>query len=425
MVQRAQDQAFTVVMADDAKPQGRVNRYPRHSFTLRHRPWEIQPFMLAPVLPGETMKNVLLQSRVVTNPVKNPLVGWWYEQYLFYVKLSDLTDAETRYLAMFTDPDYEAPSSATVRVPFYKGNGGANFQAECLRRVVEEYWRDEGEGWMDHSFDGDIPVASVFPPGQKNWMDSILDDTSTLDPADDALVGGLHEEGNEYAGYEEHHAKWLQMKALNLTEATYEDYLKSHGIRAKVAEEEDDKHIPELLRYVRDWMYPSNTIDPATGDPTSAVSWAITERADKARFFQEPGFIFGCAVARPKVYFANAMGNVADFMLDAESWMPAVLANEPYTSLKEFAAGVGPVPGTTNGYWVDLRDLLVYGDQFFNFDIAAAGDGSSVLLPGADLQHRYPSAADADALFAVAANNKVECDGVANLTIAGKQMDMS
>ena len=42
------------------KAAGRVLRSPRHTFQLRQRPFEITPFLLAPVLPGETMKNLLI-----------------------------------------------------------------------------------------------------------------------------------------------------------------------------------------------------------------------------------------------------------------------------------------------------------------------------------------------------------------------------
>ena len=78
-----------------ARRTGRVTRGPRHSFNLRHRPFQIQPFLLAPVLPGETMKSLLLQSRAVTSPISNPLVGWWLEYYVFYVKHRDLDRASS------------------------------------------------------------------------------------------------------------------------------------------------------------------------------------------------------------------------------------------------------------------------------------------------------------------------------------------
>lgn len=41
---------------------GRRNRRPSHPFIIRHRPWQIQPILCAPVLPGETLKNVLWQA---------------------------------------------------------------------------------------------------------------------------------------------------------------------------------------------------------------------------------------------------------------------------------------------------------------------------------------------------------------------------
>ena len=69
---------------------GRKLRSPIHRFHLRHYPFQLQPFMLAPVIPGETMKNLLLQARVVTDPIKNGLIGWWQEYYFFYVKHRDL-----------------------------------------------------------------------------------------------------------------------------------------------------------------------------------------------------------------------------------------------------------------------------------------------------------------------------------------------
>ena len=68
----------------------RIPRNPKHPFQLRTRPFQIQPFMLSPVLPGETLKNLVLQSRVVSKPLVHPLVGWWCEYYFFYVKLRDI-----------------------------------------------------------------------------------------------------------------------------------------------------------------------------------------------------------------------------------------------------------------------------------------------------------------------------------------------
>ena len=64
---------LSLVTATALKPTGRRPRRPSHPFQVRHEPFQIQPFFIAPVLPGETMKNLLLQSRAVTLPLKNPL----------------------------------------------------------------------------------------------------------------------------------------------------------------------------------------------------------------------------------------------------------------------------------------------------------------------------------------------------------------
>src|SRR3546814_10510072 len=104
--------------------------------------------------------------------------------------------------------------------------------------------------------------------------------------------------------FTDHYAQWEAMRSMQLTASTFEDWVKTFGVRVPKAEAEES-HRPELLRYIREWSYPSNTINPADGTPSSAVSWSVAERADKDRFFSEPGFLFGCAVARPKVYFSK------------------------------------------------------------------------------------------------------------------------
>ena len=46
-------------------------RAPMHTFAVRQKPYQIVPFCLAPVLAGETLQNLLMQARVVTDPVKS------------------------------------------------------------------------------------------------------------------------------------------------------------------------------------------------------------------------------------------------------------------------------------------------------------------------------------------------------------------
>ena len=72
----------------------RKMRKPTVNFNLRTRPWQIQPFCIFPVIPGETLQNALWKSRVVSDPVKSRLIGWHKEYFLFYVRFRDLVDTD-------------------------------------------------------------------------------------------------------------------------------------------------------------------------------------------------------------------------------------------------------------------------------------------------------------------------------------------
>lgn len=210
------------------------------------------------------------------------------------------------------------------------------------------------------------------------------------------------------------------LRLQGLTTQTYEDWLRTYGVRTQ----QPELHRPELIRYVRDWQYPSNTVDPTTGTPSSAVSWVVQERADKDRFFREPGWVFGVSVTRPKVYLSGKKGSAADFMDDAYRWLPAVV-DDPRIAERTFAGLAGPLGATTNSYIVDLRDLLMYGDQFVNFALTET-DAGLIALPTAALQKRYAAEADINALFVDGTTKRlIRQDGVATFVIATTQRDQS
>jgi hypothetical protein len=374
---------------------------------VRHRPWQIQPFALAPVLPGETLKNALLQARVVSDPIKNPLVGWWYEMFLFYVKHRDMPDS-AHFQNMVLSYGYDmTPTVMASKVEHYHSGSTVDWVDQCQRAVIPHYFRDDGQLTGIASI-GNLPAAKLV---SNTWLDSVMPDSQN--PAGATVTGNAQAVDLIQKQYE-------LMRDMKLTSMTYEEFLLTYGVRAREAEAPNK---PELIRYVRDWNYPSNTINPTDGAPASAMSWSIAERADKDRYFSEPGFIYGVCVARPKVYLSKQVGNAAQILSDAMTWLPAVLSDEPQTSLKKFATTAGPLAGTpTEAYWVDVRDLFLYGDQFVNFALTAT-DAGLVALPTAAMQKQYPSAADADALFKVNTSNLVRADGVLNLTIAGRQQD--
>lgn len=422
----------------DAPRVGRKMRKPLHSFHLRSRAFQIQPFMIAPVLAGETLKNLLFQSRIVTDPIKNPFIGWWAEHYFFYVKLTDIdfwngpevdqpqagSGAEVGdYVKMLlADPAWDPSMFYTsAAVPHYTAADSMIYSQDCLDIITAHYFRDEKDAATGYTLDG-LPLAMINNSGV---LDSAMlndDYTRALAAYDVDLLGDATDATLQVSEIENALNRYKLAKANGLTDATFDDYLQSFGINAGAPEK---PHKPELVRYCRNWQYPSNTVEPSTGVPSSAVSWSVQERADKDRFFREPGFLFGVSVTRPKVYLSNQKAHITGFLNRAEDWMPAWLWGDPNTSMKKYAQGTGPFSGITDadGYWLDMRDLYMYGDQWVNFALTET-DAGLVALPTAGLQKKFVQDSDVDGLFVTPATKQwIRQDGVVNLTIASSLRD--
>lgn len=408
----------------------RVPRNPAFPFQLRTRPYQIQPFMLAPVLPGETLSNLVTMSRVVSKPLKNPLIGWWCEYYFFYVRLRDieyhLKDEKGEWLdQMVTNPAAYTPAAlvqAAAEPAYYHSAGAVPWLKYATQTIVEYFFRDQGEDWDVATLDG-LPMAQI---NSKTWLDSLTLDEDKRTDRDVSL--DMNDDGDitvqEAMRAQEH---WQALRDAGLENMDYEDWIRTFGVSIPEVEQSFNKYRPELVRYWRSWQYPTNTVNPENGTPSSAVSWVNAFRADKDRLFKEPGFIVGLTVQKPKTYLSDPTGSLAGFMATLENWLPALSHKEYERGFLGFEDDAGPLAGkfpasTTGnqGYWVDLRDLLVHGDQFLNFvPDADAGAVSAISAAGGT---RYPTAAAIDALFSGEANY-LQTDGIVNLTIRGRQTD--
>lgn len=406
---------------------GRRIRRPQHPFYLNAYPWQICPFLIAPVIPGETMNNLLLQARTVTDPINDRLIGWWNEYYFFYVKHRDLDDRD-ELEQMVLDLDWSKANvdiTAPV-VPHYAFAGASalasiDWVGKCLKRVVETHFRDEGQGWLDYEVGTGLPAAQV---SGTNWMHSLVNDAD-MAALIDVDVDANSDDTITVGEIDAARAQYEFLQANFGMEATYEDFLRSYGVRGKAAEE---LHRPELLRFVRNWSYPVAAIDPTDGSAAAAVTWSTTERADKNRRFDEPGFIFGVQVTRPKVYFTQG-GTVTGHMDDAYSWLPARLVQHVQSSYKNILDNglLGNVTDS-NGTWFDVRDLLLYGEQFISRPASDVGSNPPlVALPTAGAQHRYPQASDVSGLFvgSTASTRLVRTDGLVSLNISSRQEDLT
>lgn len=392
----------------------RHTRRPRHHSVTESMPWEITPILLAPVLPGETLKHLTFQSRLVTPPLKSRIVGWWVEYYIFYVPFRQMPDA-ANLVAMFVDPTLTLSATAASARDYYQGSG-YNFTAQCLQVVVQEWFRREGETWSAFVIRANRPAASH---GIDTIMESLID--TTVLP-DGGAIAGMDVETLDRAKMVLEYRRQLRESGGGGGMVDYEEVLATYGARLRQNKERDR---PELVRYIRQWQYPTNTVEPTTGVPTTAVSWAITDRADKPRAFPEPGFIFGVQCVRPKVYFTNQYSNASVALDRAQRWLPPAMDETGMErSLAEFAAAAGPYSGAgfADGYWLDIRDLFNHGDQYW--DCVSATNSSLIALPSAAQSTRYPTLAMANGLLSTA-DTYIISDTSTSLQISTRTVDPS
>lgn len=375
----------------------RTNRNPRHPFAVEMQPFELVPFFIAPVLPGETMKNLNSQMTVKSGLLDHAMSGWWHETYFFYVKHRDLVDRNLLTDFHVKNSSLASLVAATASTRYFRAPGAIDWVAMCLRRVVEEYFRNEGEDWDDApaSSPGGFPMVSI---GIDDFLDSAIREGSLSNDTvqglpDEQLEWMMTEDHTVPAGFEDHYDHWLIMRRSGLIATDFEDYLRHNGIR--VPQEDVNPHRPELLRYLRDFSLPRRATAP-NGQECSVLEWKQAERADKDRLFREPGFLFGVQCVRPKVY-RKQVGSISGFMQNAFNWLPALMMDNPETSLIELSAATAtaifPDYVGDDAIFIDLRDLLLYGEQFINGTNATA-EVYRVASPGADFHRRYISPAD-------------------------------
>lgn len=399
----------------------RVSRSPQHTFQIRQRPFAITPFFIAPVLPGETLNFLLMQSRSITEPLVSPLIGMWMEYYFFYIKHRDLTSIaeDLKNMVLDVNDPYTTVEGADD-VNTYTAKGTVDWVDLCLKRVTEEYFRDEGEAWDTWKIGTYYPAARVQ---QESWMQSLIATASIEAEADaDLVLQTAGTDPNETvtlygSDLDELMRTYQMLKDQDLIDMSYEDWLMTYGERPNP----EVSHIPELIRYVRDWKVPSNIVAP-DATPRYAISYQMAERADKKRRFKEPGFLFGVSVLRPKAYFQLQHGHATGMLNDAYSWLPAILAEDRGATLRDMSHTDLLLPDFTENVTWDMKDLYLYGDQFVNFALSSVAGGLD--LPASPTNRRYPDGDDADSYFVTpATNGYCTTDGVVRISILGRQRD--
>lgn len=414
-----------VAIAADYLAKPRKTRRPQHRFNLKLVPYEIQPFMLAPVLPGETLTDMMIQAQTWSNPLKPEMknIGWWLQYNWFYVRHRDLP-AEVRSLLaqMFLEPDTDmsALQASVASASLYTFEDAMTYTQQCLQHVVSEYFRDDGEDWNHAVGPSGLPLVQIYGRGSSDGVERL----TLASDYEDRRVNLIDEDGALYANdFSTMMGHWQAMREAGLTDMDYSDFMKTYGSSVREDEESPNLHRAEDLWSFREFTYPTNTVEPTTGVPAVAAGWRTAKKGGKRTYCDEPGFIFGVTYARPKVYLGAQKGSLAGVMASVRQWLPAVLNNQADLGHVEVDKTSGPLPDVfEEDYWLDVRDLLIHGDQFINYE---PGENAVpfVDLPRADGSRRYVAATEVRKFFATAfaENGVFEMDGLCSLSVLGRQ----
>lgn len=421
------------VVVPASRQQSRVGRYPKTPFNLIFKPWQIQPFCLFPVLPGESLKGAHLEFQCWSDPLlaNSKNTGWTNEGALFYVPWSCLPgwEAATDGLGkdmrdmMVSGESQAGNQDSDGNAWTYCAPGAIDYVLEATKRVVECYYRNEGEAWDVSTTDG-VPMAPAFGPTHKDVLDKL-----TLASAYADRRQGLDFDGSGTITADD----WLlaMQHAAAIQDGTgptmdYEDWLRSAGGQAMIGTKDPERdvyHEPELLAKWREWGMPTNTVEPSTGVPAVAQGWRVTKQLKQAFRFPEWGWILGVQLVRPKVYYSAQQGLFAGMMQTRDNWFPPNLDGRQYEPHLLIDDATGPLKAVMDAgnvdYWVDLRDLLNGGEQFLNYAPSSAS-APVVTAPAADGTRRYVTSTNQMAVFTDTTNGRLRCDGVIALNVAGQ-----
>lgn len=371
----------------------RVRRSPSFPLAGTMKPFGLYPLMATPVLPGETMTEFRLRRRLLSLPIRHPLVGAWLETWVVYVKLTDIDHALAQmFLTLDANPSAFQASGSSDR--FFTRAGQVDYIRLATQAVWDHYFRDESET--------SAPTIDGVPMVKRRWYDWTHNLAFTPASMDVTQLPSNPE--GQLTGMD-------IMSLMGMTEMSYEKYLQQYGVSQQAAEA--TLNAPEILRYSQAWTTPTNQVDPVTGSPSSAWTWAEDLKADKPKRFDEPGFLIVLSAVRPKMWsdalrysFTGNLWGFADFFPAYNLTDPAAGVKEVMSDDAAFLDAFGPDAPSALSMLYDHRDLLTRGESFVNdwggpyrLPIITTQRAPNTSATVQTLRGLYPSEADVNALF--------------------------
>lgn len=394
----------------------RKTRTPSFPIQGGFQPMGMYPNFFTPVLPGETLERHTLKNTIVSAPVKSPLSGAWAETWLFYVKITDIDpDLGEMFIGSLTDStDFQA---AADRPRYFTKQGQIDWAYLASKAVHDAFFVNEGETTVMHP-DG-VPMIKRI---NTDAFESML---HVVEAPGSAPVGPF--EGEEIS---DQLYAFMRMRQMGMGITSYEDYLKTYGLKGKAAVVKRGE--PELLSYRRYWTLPSNVISPEDGSPVGAWYWRLDEKNEKSKRFSEPGFIIGYQAVRPKLLDANITTSVSASLWGFQDWLPSYTLNDPAAGLKTLdpmtQEWVTRPASATKEVIFDHRDLHAHGEQMRNGGGRFTAPTSSYRnwaddATAPELRGEYVTPADLTALWASETVTGLDYDGIVSLVIKGHVVD--
>lgn len=411
-----------IVERPSTRTEQRVTRQPKTPFGLIWKPWQIQPCGLFPVLPGETLTDMLVQLQFWTDPLKANLKNtpWVFEFMAYYVKFRDLPGWESSADGLGRDlvqmiesgESQAANQDADGNAWTYCPPGGVDYLYEAVKRITECYFREEGQAWDKQTVDG-VPVAHAFFGKRRDVMDRL-----TTASAEDRRVAMPSYVGGSVLEAYQSYAAQRNAASGELLSMDYEDIIRSAGGKAVVRDSErEDLHVPELVAYARHFDYGVNTVEPSTGVPAVAFGHRMKVQMDRKKAYRLPefGWIVPLVVCRPKVGWLNQQGLFAAMMQSRTDWFMAdddPNADSHWVTIDDATGPLKAIMDTPNtDYTIDWRSLMWDGEQFYNYAPSQSND-AFVTLPEADTDRDYPTSTDVMAVFSDTTNGRIRANGV-------------
>ena len=184
-------------------------------------------------------------------------------------------------------------------------------------------------------------MAKIYGRGTRDGIERLTLASDYEDRQVDLIQGG-HLYADDLSTTMQH---YQALQDAGLTAMDYQDFMRTYGSAIREDEDSPNLHRAEDFWTVREFTYPTNTVEPSTGVPAVAVGWRTQKQGGKRIFCDEPGFLFGVAYVRPKIYLSKQKGSLAGMMQHVNAWLPAVMSDHRDLGHVLHAAADGPLPG--------------------------------------------------------------------------------